>query len=763
MTSSRKIRIGNQTAYIAATPMEPFAYAIENGFDAFEWFPDKKESGAGWDASDLDDAMRRFIRETAQAHDITLSVHVPWQVHPMMAGAASIFSEQVAFAASIGAGLVNVHLDTGQGLRAFVQALVPLIKQCRQTGLELALENTPLTAPEDFNRLFSLLQDLKDISTEHVGMCFDLGHANLWAGTQHDYIEFFDRLAPRVRLRHMHLHENYGDADRHLPLFTGPAGRNETGILALVDRLKKRNFQGALILENWPSPPSLLNDAREKLLGMFGAYALQAEAEVAVFAGKAVRPRRAAETGKDGTESESLSRGGEEDPFSLQLVAMDRSRRSWRQKLDGIYTLLQEKSFQPTNDNLAYLAVYLRFLGTGEIACTEDGRHFRPSHHARLSQRIQERLSALATPDNVFILRKIFPWLPSFDRTFTRAEPLTRIRDIAHRNDIPAELKKEIKQTLQNKLHRCAGPEDLATSGAILKRITANAGEYSHPFVHQFRLFHAELQDFFNARSLADQLEELTANEQGELADCGRRFLAAKKKTPWTAVQQFERLQLATELRERISEQMEDKASARSRNLRLADIGLEEYAFVCASALFIFLATPKKFSWKLPLQALTLVVANIGLSGREPEECRAIVSELAAWGHRLTPSVRTQLLRLKATLTRCRRLVDTYSDFVLALFFNKAHHLGHALGIADHAIRMYCEGDIRGNLVFQLAKFVALLLMKIRKAAALPRRALPLLIPHRMRRCWCCSIRRKATKRCRRVWRVSFWPMICPI
>ncbi len=51
--------------------------------------------------------------------------------------------------------------------------------------------------------------------------------------------------------------------------------------------------------------------------------------------------------------------------------------------------------------------------------------------------------------------------------SFTRKEPLTRIRDIAHRNDIPKELKKEIKNTLQNKLHRCAGLEDLATSAAL--------------------------------------------------------------------------------------------------------------------------------------------------------------------------------------------------------------------------------------------------------------------------------------------------------
>lgn len=39
--------------------------------------------------------------------------------------------------------------------------------------------------------------------------------------------------------------------------------------------------------------------------------------------------------------------------------------------------------------------------------------------------------------------------LPAFAEEFTAATPLTRIRDIAHRGDIPHELKQEIKHTIQ--------------------------------------------------------------------------------------------------------------------------------------------------------------------------------------------------------------------------------------------------------------------------------------------------------------------------
>lgn len=41
----------------------------------------------------------------------------------------------------------------------------------------------------------------------------------------------------------------------------------------------------------------------------------------------------------------------------------------------------------------------------------------------------------------ILVIRKMQPCLPSFKAEFTASVPLTRIRDIAHRNDIPHDLK----------------------------------------------------------------------------------------------------------------------------------------------------------------------------------------------------------------------------------------------------------------------------------------------------------------------------------
>ena len=47
--------------------------------------------------------------------------------------------------------------------------------------------------------------------------------------------------------------------------FTGPARTNDLGVRAFLNRLRCRDYQGALILEQWPRPPTLLVEAENRL------------------------------------------------------------------------------------------------------------------------------------------------------------------------------------------------------------------------------------------------------------------------------------------------------------------------------------------------------------------------------------------------------------------------------------------------------------------------------------------------------------------
>jgi sugar phosphate isomerase/epimerase len=263
-----RIRIGNQTSFSSADVLRPFEYALANGFDAFEWFPDKKNDGTGWAEADISNETRQFIRDTAAKNDISLSVHASLPTNPLDPEAAGRFTETIEFAKDIGASLFNIHLHMDQGIAAYVEALVPLMQDLSKAGIRLSIENTVETGPEDFNQLFRHLHSSCPADSSHVGMCLDIGHANLCAATRNDYLGFIDRLGGHVPVIHIHLHENYGDSDSHLPVFSGPSGMDPSGMEGLISRLKKRAFSGCIIFEQWPQPQSLLNEARNRLLGM---------------------------------------------------------------------------------------------------------------------------------------------------------------------------------------------------------------------------------------------------------------------------------------------------------------------------------------------------------------------------------------------------------------------------------------------------------------------------------------------------------------
>ena len=162
------IHIGNQTACWAATPREPFDYAVASGFDAFEWFPDKKANG-GWDENDLDGsaAVATSAKPPAPAACACPSMRVG---RPIRCSRSPIhlFEKDIELARDLGAVLLNIHLYHERGISAYVQAIRPLIRRAAEAGLQLSIENTPHHSPEDFNELFAQLRRLDSpISFKH--------------------------------------------------------------------------------------------------------------------------------------------------------------------------------------------------------------------------------------------------------------------------------------------------------------------------------------------------------------------------------------------------------------------------------------------------------------------------------------------------------------------------------------------------------------------------------------------------------------------
>lgn len=265
------IRIGNQSSASAATLSEPFDYAVANGFDAFEWFPDKPRSGAGWDTLDVSPALRAHVRDVARTHGMRLSVHAHCTINPTQSADDPRLLRNIELAQDLGASLLTIPLHPEMGMLNYAKAVLPPLQWAVASGVKLAIENTPESTPGHFDGLFAALEGLNPPELAHIGMCLDIGHANLCATTPNDTLAFMDRLPSHVPIIHLHVHENWGDSDSHLPLFTGPSGRNDEVVRGFLRRLCQRHYSGSLILEQWPQPPSLLNQARDRLLEMLEA------------------------------------------------------------------------------------------------------------------------------------------------------------------------------------------------------------------------------------------------------------------------------------------------------------------------------------------------------------------------------------------------------------------------------------------------------------------------------------------------------------
>ncbi|CAM8918101.1 unnamed protein product [Rhodiola kirilowii] len=444
---------------------------------------------------------------------------------------------------------------------------------------------------------------------------------------------------------------------------------------------------------------------------------------------------------------------------ALKLVEGDQHGRNWWRKLEVVRDVI-EGSLE-TNERLealTYSAIYLKWINTGQIPCFEDGGHHRPNRHAEIARVIFRELEKITSNKNAslqerLVIRKIHPSLPSFKAEFTASVPLTRIRDIAHRNDIPHDFKQEIKHTIQNKLHRNAGPEDLVATEAMLARITKNPGEFSEAFVEQFKIFHHELKDFFNAGSLTEQLESIQPSfDEGQTAAL-QTFLECKKSldviddTNSSSGNEgisllIETMQSLKNMRAVILKGLEsgfrndapDTAIAMRQKWRLCEIGLENYSFVLLSRFLNALdanggahwlaknVEAKNVSaWNDPLSALIIGIHQLGLSAWKPEECTAIINELVVWQQRgLSEKEGSEdgktiwALRLKATLDRSRRLTEEYSEALLQIFPEKVQILGNALGIPENTVRTFTEAEIRAGVVFQVSKICTLLLKAVR-------------------------------------------------
>lgn len=411
------------------------------------------------------------------------------------------------------------------------------------------------------------------------------------------------------------------------------------------------------------------------------------------------------------------------DALEAALVETTNKHKSWRQRLQFIRQLFTDADVQKTTEfnasspslaHLSTIAVYLQFLSTGYIACAEDGGHHRPNHHAHEAQILDARLAALTRDGGddsraPFIVRKILPFLPSYSAQFLVSVPLTRIRDIAHRNDIPKDLKLDIKHNLQNKLHRCAGPEDLHTSKRILDLISH--GGYSQPFVEQFHIFHDELKHFFNRASVDERLDFLAGTGMASAGD-----LLRMKRENANAFYQLEQVvKVRMELARTAFADTGDDVDGDVQKMRLADIEIESYTFLLLAALAKEAEEQDASDMSRIIHVISLAMHSIHFNGIQRAETQCIFDELDS-----IVDGEIELIRLHAATERCVRFVTAFSDTVYKTLDSRARSIGPAFRLEPRVIDVLAEAEIRASIVFQTSRLVSTLSARLKRDLDLP-------------------------------------------
>ena len=418
------------------------------------------------------------------------------------------------------------------------------------------------------------------------------------------------------------------------------------------------------------------------------------------------------------------------------LIQKNSQENTWREKLSFTCELIN------ANDSnaqiISLIATYLYFVNSGQIKCSEDGTHFRPNHSAKHAFNIFKKLykkifsNSEKINENSFsiVARSILRNLPSFDEQFMVQVPLTRIRDIAHRSDIPHDLKQEIKHKLQNKLHRNASPDDLIVCEYFINKIKDS--NYSEEFKNQFFIFYDELKEFFNSSGLEKILTKFKDISQ-ENSNKTENIINIIKSNDL-----IKKIELITDFRKSVCYKIiKDEVLNQEENIQKTllqttsnlDIELENKLFVIISEYINKLTqniNQNKFEinyFKKLLHLYNLCLININTSQIAEKQVENLSLDFDYFIKNIENNNlnRFIMLQIKSIIERGNNIsIEICSNLEHLFNLDNLLFLGNKLSINQRAILVFVESFIRSNIIFQFSKCCDLLMTIIRDYLQLP-------------------------------------------
>ena len=146
-----------------------------------------------------------------------------------------------------------------QARKYALESLEAIMEKADQLDLLLCLENLfpkthSLVEPEDFAEIFVKFPNLK--------MTLDTGHAHIEDTEGKRAVKFIERFPDRID--HIHVSDNFGEADNHLPVGAGTVNFSE-----IIKALNGIRYDDTITLEVFSKDRDYLKMSRNKIAAMF--------------------------------------------------------------------------------------------------------------------------------------------------------------------------------------------------------------------------------------------------------------------------------------------------------------------------------------------------------------------------------------------------------------------------------------------------------------------------------------------------------------
>ena len=230
-----------------------------NGFDFVDLTLEVNARPEKVDCNRLKDLLARF--------QLGIIGHTPWflpaavEYQELIDASLKVFKRCLEIFKNLGTRLVNIHPFPARrilGHERIINLNIEMTARVKEVagefGIDLALENV-----EPFYEIFDIAEIINGVPG--LGFHLDVGHVFLSRkGTT--LSEYLNRFGPI--LRHIHLSDNFGTDDLHLPIGAGNINWKD-----VIDQIKRSGYDGTITLEVFSREREYLRLSRDKIISLW--------------------------------------------------------------------------------------------------------------------------------------------------------------------------------------------------------------------------------------------------------------------------------------------------------------------------------------------------------------------------------------------------------------------------------------------------------------------------------------------------------------